>query len=216
MIDILLGLASALAFSGAEPIDPRRWATYADYPAEAFRGGDEGTTAIRLLVDPQGRVEKCYIILSSGSKSLDSASCQLPTRRARFRPATNVQGELIYATYDTTINWAMLSPNGKYQKTSVAETVLTINKLPAGFDYGQIVRIEMLISDNGAVLGCKAVKDEAVPKLAALACTRLVATMQPEPLKNAPGANVESVRLVPVRFVDSRPVPVLPKRKLPR
>src|SRR5687767_4629825 len=55
-----------------------------DYPAEALRNEQEGTVGFRLHVGADGRVTKCNITSSSGHVSLDSATCQLLTARARF------------------------------------------------------------------------------------------------------------------------------------
>jgi len=66
-----------------------------DYPAEAQRKGEEGTVQVELTVDQNGRVSACRIVRSSGSRSLDTASCSILTRRARFTPARDAEGRAV-------------------------------------------------------------------------------------------------------------------------
>jgi len=66
-----------------------------DYPAEAQRKGEEGTVQAELTVDQNGRVSACRVVRSSGSTSLDTASCSLLTRRGRFTPARDAEGRAV-------------------------------------------------------------------------------------------------------------------------
>lgn len=63
-----------------------------DYPAEAQRNGEQGTVQVALTVDPTGKVSQCRVVLSSGSASLDGATCSILQRRARFLPARDASG----------------------------------------------------------------------------------------------------------------------------
>ncbi|HYD37597.1 MAG TPA: energy transducer TonB, partial [Allosphingosinicella sp.] len=63
-----------------------------DYPSAAIRAGEQGIVAFRVLVGTNGRVAGCEIIASSGSATLDSATCALLAERARFTPAEDSQG----------------------------------------------------------------------------------------------------------------------------
>src|SRR4051812_40416060 len=55
-----------------------------DYPASAQSAGAEGTTRASLTIGPDGRVTGCNIIQSSGNGALDSATCNILRRRAKF------------------------------------------------------------------------------------------------------------------------------------
>ena len=57
-----------------------------DVPPEAARLGQTGTATIAWRVAADGHVDTCRIVRSTGSPSLDTASCTV-VRRARFRPA---------------------------------------------------------------------------------------------------------------------------------
>jgi protein TonB len=69
-----------------------------DYPASAQSAGAEGTVRASLTIGPDGRVTGCNIIQSSGNGSLDSTTCNILRRRAKFTPARDSNGN---ATSDT-------------------------------------------------------------------------------------------------------------------
>ncbi|API58343.1 energy transducer TonB [Tardibacter chloracetimidivorans] len=95
--------------SQASPPSPRgrraEWITTDDYPGSAQRAGEEGTTGIRVQVNADGRVESCTVTQSSGSSTLDDATCRLYSRRGRFTPAKDTEGNAIPATYNDRIRW---------------------------------------------------------------------------------------------------------------
>src|SRR4051794_40828901 len=61
-----------------------------DYPAAG--NGVRGKVGVDLSVEEQGRVIGCRITQSSGSASLDVATCNILRRRARFTPAMDSNG----------------------------------------------------------------------------------------------------------------------------
>jgi protein TonB len=69
-----------------------------DYPASAQAAGAEGTAQAQLTIGPDGRVEACNLIRSTGNSSLDSQTCNILRRRAKFSPAKDSNGN---ATSDT-------------------------------------------------------------------------------------------------------------------
>jgi protein TonB len=76
-----------------------------DYPPAALRAGDEGTTGFRLTVGADGRVTNCTVTSSSGSSSLDSATCRIMRSRARFTPARDSNGNPTTDTHTARITW---------------------------------------------------------------------------------------------------------------
>ena len=64
-----------------------------DYPAAALRGNEEGVTEVRLTISPEGRVSDCTVSSSSGSSSLDQATCRILRSRARYTPALDAAGQ---------------------------------------------------------------------------------------------------------------------------
>jgi protein TonB len=69
-----------------------------DYPASAQSAGAEGTARATLSIGPDGRVTGCNITQSTGNSALDSATCSVLRRRAKFTPARDSNGN---ATSDT-------------------------------------------------------------------------------------------------------------------
>lgn len=69
-----------------------------DYPASAQAAGAEGTARAQLTIGTDGRVASCNITQSTGNGALDSATCNILRRRAKFVPAKDSNGN---ATIDT-------------------------------------------------------------------------------------------------------------------
>lgn len=87
--------------------NPANWATTNDYPTRALREEREGTTSFRVTVGPDGRVTGCSVTSSSGSPDLDDATCQNVTRRARFNPATDGEGQPTAGSYSNRVRWVI-------------------------------------------------------------------------------------------------------------
>src|SRR5689334_8871639 len=69
-----------------------------DYPAAAQAAEAQGTAQATLTISPSGQVVGCSLIKSTGNGSLDSATCNILRRRAKFTPARDSNGN---ATTDT-------------------------------------------------------------------------------------------------------------------
>jgi len=79
-----------------------------DYPASAQAAGAEGTVRAELTVGPDGRVEACNITQSSGNSALDSTTCNILRRRAKFTPARDSNGNPTTDTVPTPpIRWQL-------------------------------------------------------------------------------------------------------------
>lgn len=87
--------------------NPGNWATTNDYPTRALREEREGTTGFRVTVGPDGRVTGCSVTSSSGSPDLDDATCANVTRRARFNPATDGEGQPTAGSYSSRVRWVI-------------------------------------------------------------------------------------------------------------
>jgi periplasmic protein TonB len=87
--------------------NPGNWATTNDYPSRALREEREGTTGFRVSVGPDGRVTDCSITSSSGHSDLDEATCSNVTRRARFSPATDGDGNPTTGSYASRVRWVI-------------------------------------------------------------------------------------------------------------
>jgi protein TonB len=69
-----------------------------DYPASAQAAEAQGTAQATLTISPTGQVVGCNLIKSTGNGALDSATCNILRRRAKFTPARDSNGN---ATTDT-------------------------------------------------------------------------------------------------------------------
>ena len=78
-----------------------------DYPADAQMRDEQGTVRVELKIDNRGRVSQCNVVDSSGSSSLDSATCRILKRRARFTPARDSSGQPVTDTYTQRITWRL-------------------------------------------------------------------------------------------------------------
>jgi protein TonB len=79
-----------------------------DYPASAQAAGAEGTVRATLSVGPTGQVVACNITQSSGNSALDSTTCNILRRRAKFTPARDSNGQPTSDTVETPpIRWQL-------------------------------------------------------------------------------------------------------------
>ena len=80
-----------------------------DYPSNAARNEEQGTTRFRLVVGPDGKVKECTVTSSSGSSALDSTTCKLMRQRAKFTPAMDSNGKPTGDTVASAIRWVLPS-----------------------------------------------------------------------------------------------------------
>jgi protein TonB len=78
-----------------------------DYPVSALTGRQEGRTAFRLTIGPNGRVTGCVVLGSSGSAALDGATCRVLRGRARFVPARDEAGRPTADDYFGEYTWRL-------------------------------------------------------------------------------------------------------------
>lgn len=83
------------------------WVTTDDYPSSALREEAEGVTGTRLSVGADGRVTNCEVTSSSGNGALDQAACRNLTRRARFEPALDRDGNPVAGSFPKRVRWQL-------------------------------------------------------------------------------------------------------------
>lgn len=86
---------------------PKSWFSDEDYPDEARRLNEEGTTVVALAINEQGRIEGCNVTKSSGSRTLDARTCQLFPRRGRFNAAKAEGGAPMKSTLSYPVTWRL-------------------------------------------------------------------------------------------------------------
>jgi periplasmic protein TonB len=92
-----------------DPVPPKarngNWVTDNDYRTAWINRAWEGTAAFRLTIGTDGRVKDCTITQSTGHDALDDATCTLVTRRAKFDPAKNDQGQTVSGSFSSAVRW---------------------------------------------------------------------------------------------------------------
>ena len=78
-----------------------------DYPMSALAQREEGRVGFILDVGENGRVTGCTITRSSGSAALDSATCMIIRRRARFTPAMDSNGMPAAGRVEDELVWTL-------------------------------------------------------------------------------------------------------------
>ena len=68
------------------------WVTVNDYPAAALAAEESGKVWYRVNVSASGLPQRCSVVESSGSKSLDEVTCRLVMTRAILIPAPDGHG----------------------------------------------------------------------------------------------------------------------------
>lgn len=101
------GLGAITPMPAAPNNDPARWVTDADYKSRWIREGLSGLATFQLDINAKGRVENCSITRSSGHEALDTATCSLITKRARFKPAKANDGSVVSGVYASSIRWQL-------------------------------------------------------------------------------------------------------------
>lgn len=93
---------------GAGDVPPRRIGGRlrdSDYPLEAGEQGVSGTVGVRFVVAVDGRVPRCQVTRSSGSRLLDDTTCRLIVQRYRYRPAHDAAGRPFQSTIVQNESW---------------------------------------------------------------------------------------------------------------
>lgn len=108
-----------------------------DYPQDALRQNLEGRAHVRLLVDGDGQVTRCWVVESSGHDLLDAQTCDLYTANAKFRPARDRRGRTVASLFDQRLHWKL---EGAAPKTLA----------------NWITRVTAVLGPEGELRSCKA------------------------------------------------------------
>ncbi len=156
--------------------NPGTWVVTYDYPARSLANEEEGTTGFRLTVGPDGKVSWCSITSSSGSANLDAATCKNVTRRARFDPALDDNGNPTVGYYSNRVTWRI---------PEIPSYAQQIDLLPSGPQATYGVRIDIDEQDYPLEAREKGLKGAALVTLSisekgnVTACTVITSTDSP-------------------------------------
>jgi TonB family protein len=204
MLTVLMFLASAAAVA-PPPKHLQGLVAASDYPPGALDRNEQGAVYFQVIVNPEGRVDNCTILLSSGYNDLDYVTCQLVTKRARFSPAEDEHGKPIYATYRQIINWRIsnrpFGADGALPPSVPPDLDLTINHAPPGVRLPLRITLSYFVKTTGTVSHCQT-SDTSMPApevLVGLACN---AVMQSpiDVIRNRDNVPVDASETATVRF----------------
>lgn len=82
-----------------------RWVTNDDYRTRWIMEEMEGTARFALSIDANGKVSGCTITRSTGHAPLDTATCDLLSKRARFDAARDSTGKAVPGNYSGSVTW---------------------------------------------------------------------------------------------------------------
>ena len=76
-----------------------------DYPKAVREAHISGTTSTVISVSSSGQPAACRVTRSSGSRELDTTTCQLVMERFRFKPARNAGGQAVASQIEYDQEW---------------------------------------------------------------------------------------------------------------
>ncbi|MDH7640954.1 energy transducer TonB [Sphingomonas oryzagri] len=204
-------LLFAAAASAAVPLQlagyPGDWITPDDYPPLALSKGEWGYYSFALTVAPTGKNEKCEIISPGGFDDLRDLTCALVMKRAKFRPALDVDGHPVFGVFRSSVAWTQGSNMADIQRLrkrfpppSDSDLDVSVNQLPAGMEKSAKVKLGVQVDEKGAIKACNRDPSEKASALDAVACQQIEAQWKVAAATDKGGAPVSSVQSVTVAF----------------
>ena len=186
------------------PATPLPWYTFNDYPMKAFEREWQGTTAMSVLVGPDGRPQSCSVDKSSGYDVLDRQTCWVALKKARFTPARGPDGTPAYGVYRSQVKWSR--PDRDFvQLEPGPDLEVSVAALPSGSISPTAVKLAYFVDQQGKPSSCTPLTEsQRQPKtLIDAACSQLLTklTSSPAALK---GQLVPTVRTAAVLFTVSK------------
>ena len=170
-------------------------------PHGAIAGG-----RMRALIEPNGDVEDCRLLVYAGEQRSAERLCRL-FERQRIKPAKDAQGTPIHALFDTTI-WTHPSADSALPRLPDPEPIfeLTVERLPPDIPNPFTLAVAMVIDETGRVTTCGAL-DDASEALSRAACEQMDHA-EFDPVTDRKGNAVRHAMMTTVRFSTSpRPSP---------
>lgn len=199
-ISVLLGAAASAQFSAAVPQNVNEWLVADDVTVPMLQAEGQWPVRIALTVSPEGKVEDCSIVSSGGNQSVDRYTCKLASRRARFTPAKDAQGNPTYGVFRTTLTWWVGQRPPVPAAPFKGEFDLTVNKLPDGVASPAILSVAFPVDASGTPQACAGERPEDSAALVSVACDQVLKTYRPAPAKSAAGEVVISIQEAEFRF----------------
>lgn len=88
--------------------NPGRWAMPDDYPSDALRNNQSAVVAFRLMIDSEGKVSDCIVANINHDEDFAKITCGFLSKRARFAPAIDADGNPTPSYFVSAVNWRVL------------------------------------------------------------------------------------------------------------
>lgn len=169
-----------------------------DYPPAALARGEQGATAIQVITRPDGTVDSCKVVVSSGHPELDMATCPIVRERAIFNSPRGAHGKPVYGAFRSVVTWSIGAPNPVGLGPDLE---LQINQAPAGASLPLVFPVSYLMESNGTMSDCRLSQPApAAPQvLVDLACRTLSQSSLPV-IHNRNGKAVDARNEARVKF----------------
>lgn len=193
---ILATLAMAAVEPGkAEPkSDPATWVQARDLPRI---DENAAVTTFDLTVDKSGNPVRCTIIIESGANDLDTAVCEAVMKRARFRPATDIDGLPVYYVRRDRVVW-LPQAAGRNRSYDGADVVIASPEVSGKTD--RLAEVLLSFDEDGSVSKCSISDTSGKEDLDQLAC-RVASDQQVAlPITDATGERVLGLRSLFIAF----------------
>lgn len=197
MLTLLLLAASAAAAvpEMAEPVGDRaRWVLPKDLPAIE---GQVAVTTFDLIVDKTGEVSDCRIVVPSGDDSLDAAVCAALMKRARFKPAIDVDGTPLASIYRDRGRWW---PKARGQNFWSKNPDLIVSTPLISKQVKKITEVVLLFDDTGVAADCVISESSDNAALDDVACAVAKNSQVSPPVTDRQGLPVRGLRSFYVGF----------------
>lgn len=186
----------------SEPVGIGGTVSASDAPVHLITENRLQRVSIALTVKPDGKTQSCSIEVSSGNPKLDTYTCNLISRRARFRAATSSNGTPSYGIFRQTMSWWV--GNGMPPKVRPpADLYLTVLKLPGEAKSPVTLQVRAEVDAVGRVSHCEPIDQKLSAGFAGVACEQLLKSFKPKPARNYEGTAVPSVQNATVLFETS-------------
>jgi hypothetical protein len=189
-----------------QPVETRGhgdWITPDDYPPSALQKNEAGYVGFSVLIDPDGKTEKCDVIAPSAFRDLNDLSCSLVMRRARFTPAIGSNGQPAYGLFRSWASWLVAADSAtmnrlmkSYPRRSNIDLTLFVRaaKLPDPID------LVISVDASGMICDCQAKSPSAAPVITRIACEQLKLQWKPATAATVTGQAVQTVQTARVGF----------------
>mgnify|MGYP001187688631 CR=1 FL=1 len=205
LLNPILAVATASFLSVAQPTNTAEWSPN---PEDVARLAPKGASiGLRLVVSPEGKVVQCT---AEGDTALDKWICARALSKARFKPATNLEGQATFGVFEMGMRFSVPGFDLPSRSAKALWSVES-DTLPDSVRTSAMFTMAILVTSNGVIAQCKpqrwepALPNDLALQLGERACGELENNYKPEPARLANGEVVDSVHRIIFQF--KKPVP---------